>query len=223
LDRKREEREILVKKAFLSDMMNENNLLCALIQKGSASYAVLWEPDLLPNPCTVAQSFNSSLGVQGSAVIDDEGKDITPWKHKDSHSSNDNENPSYELTDNPTSISCHNSVEKGKNAYHADGISSMELLEILDAEEDDLPFGLNIDSGTLACVACGILGYPFMAIVQPSEATKELLLATSEDSHMRLGKSGCSQIPSCLPNTAPQFGPGSHFLTFYLYAMALKF
>ena len=78
----------------------------------------------------------------------------------------------------------------------------MELLEILDAEEDDLSFGLNIDSGTLACVACGILDYPFMAIGRPFEATKELLHVTSEDSHMRLGKSVCSQIPSCLPNTA---------------------
>jgi hypothetical protein len=46
-------------------------------------------------------------------------------------------------------------------------------------EEDGLPFGLRVDSGSLTCVACGILGYPFMAILQPSEEALMQILSRS--------------------------------------------
>ncbi|XP_020248406.1 lysine-specific demethylase SE14-like isoform X1 [Asparagus officinalis] len=193
-DRKREEREILVKKAFLKDMMNENNLICTLLQKDSTSHAVLWEPDLLPNPYTVTQSSSSSLstGVQGAAVSDDEQGGMRPWKHKDRESSKDEENPSRELTATPTSIWCHTRAKKHKDTSDADSISNAELLEILDAEEDDLPFGLKIDSGTLMCVACGILGYPFMAVVKPYGAATKELFSVFTESDEKVGKPRCA-------------------------------
>ncbi|KAE8701535.1 Acyl-CoA N-acyltransferases (NAT) superfamily protein [Hibiscus syriacus] len=54
----------------------------------------------------------------------------------------------------------------------------MENLNYLYSNDDDLTCDLQVDSGTLACVACGILGYPFMSVVQPREgATMELLPA----------------------------------------------
>ncbi|KAF2318507.1 hypothetical protein GH714_008418 [Hevea brasiliensis] len=52
----------------------------------------------------------------------------------------------------------------------------METLNDLYMDDDDLSCDFQVDSGTLACVACGILGFPFMCVVQPSErASIELL------------------------------------------------
>nr|CAB3497062.1 unnamed protein product [Digitaria exilis] len=51
--------------------------------------------------------------------------------------------------------------------------ASVEKSDAHTNDEDDLPFDLSIDSGSLTCVACGILGYPFMAILQPSKEALE--------------------------------------------------
>jgi hypothetical protein len=54
----------------------------------------------------------------------------------------------------------------------------METLDDLYLGGDDLSCDFQVDSGTLACVACGILGFPFMCVIQPSEkASMELLPA----------------------------------------------
>lgn len=206
----------MVKKAFLNDMMNENNLLCSLLQRESTCCAVLWEPDLLPNPCPLTQSLSLSVGVQGPIVGDDEGRRVVPLRHKDNNSSYDKEDPSCELTAHQIGISSHTRVES-KNSRHVDGVSSVELLEILESEVDDLPVGLNIDAGPLACVACGILGYPFMAIVQPSEvATKELLPVNDEKLHEKLGKSGCSFEPPSMLSATSEFHQGSACFTYLM-------
>ncbi|KAL0452151.1 UNVERIFIED_CONTAM: putative lysine-specific demethylase ELF6 [Sesamum latifolium] len=47
-----------------------------------------------------------------------------------------------------------------------------------DLNDDDLAYDFQIESGTLPCVACGILGFPFMAVVQPSEVASTNLLLT---------------------------------------------
>ncbi|KDP44393.1 hypothetical protein JCGZ_20073 [Jatropha curcas] len=52
----------------------------------------------------------------------------------------------------------------------------METLNDLYVDDVDISCDFQVDSGTLACVACGILGFPFMSVVQPSEkASMELL------------------------------------------------
>ncbi|KAL2249265.1 UNVERIFIED_CONTAM: putative lysine-specific demethylase ELF6 [Sesamum indicum] len=45
-----------------------------------------------------------------------------------------------------------------------------------DLNDDDLAYDFQIESGTLPCVACGILGFPFMTVVQPSEVASTNLL-----------------------------------------------
>ncbi|KAL0340725.1 UNVERIFIED_CONTAM: putative lysine-specific demethylase ELF6 [Sesamum radiatum] len=45
-----------------------------------------------------------------------------------------------------------------------------------DLNDDDLAYDFQIESGTLPCIACGILGFPFMAVVQPSEVASTNLL-----------------------------------------------
>lgn len=53
--------------------------------------------------------------------------------------------------------------------------SYMESLTDFYLGDDDLPGHFQTDSGALACVGCGILGFPFMTVVQPSErSVKEL-------------------------------------------------
>lgn len=48
-------------------------------------------------------------------------------------------------------------------------------------DADHLLYEYQADSGTLPCVACGILGFPFMAIVQPAEQASRDLLAEDTD------------------------------------------
>lgn len=135
-DRQREERELLVKKAFVDDMLKENKLLSVLLGKGSTHRAVYWDPDLLHYP-----SGNSAV----SAIKEENVTDI--------HSENNNQN---------------NLLDE-MSLY-------MESLAGLYLNEDDLSCDFQLDSGSLPCVACGILGYPFMSVVQPSEnASMELL------------------------------------------------
>lgn len=175
-------------------MMAENNLLCVLLSKESTSNAVLWEPDLLLSPPTVSQSRSSlSLEAQMSGnKVDDHGRE-----NKDDCAM---ENLTVSEGDVPCQIVA--SMEAHKNACYPYSPFDEELVEDLDADEDDLPVGLKIDSGTLPCVACGILGYPFMAVVQPSElAHKELFHVNCEQSHQNLGNSSCSNLPSFLPSS----------------------
>ncbi|XP_078445765.1 lysine-specific demethylase ELF6-like [Wolffia australiana] len=57
-------------------------------------------------------------------------------------------------------------------------IAQDESKEAVFSPEDELPFGLDIDSGTLTCTACGILGYPFMALLQPDK--KSTVMSAAE-------------------------------------------
>ncbi|KAJ3682503.1 hypothetical protein LUZ60_015076 [Juncus effusus] len=114
-DRKKEDRELLIKKAFLQDMINENKLLCELLSTKSTSHSVLlWEPNLLP-----CNTNSNTVSVTKSTGEDENG-------------------------------------------------------------EEGLPFGLRVDSGSLTCVACGILGYPFMAVVQPLHEELKEVLSTND-------------------------------------------
>lgn len=54
-------------------------------------------------------------------------------------------------------------------------------------DADDIQNDYQVDSGTLPCVACGILGFPFMAVVQPSEQASRDLLSEDQDMIPRLG------------------------------------
>ncbi|KAL5709965.1 hypothetical protein ACHQM5_020586 [Ranunculus cassubicifolius] len=137
-DRQKEQRELLVKKAFIDDMLNEKYLLSVLGKK-SSFYAVLWDPEALPSP---------------------ESPPIEP------------------------SIVSGMSIERCSGGYQNNGSysshvcstrPSMEPLQDIYADEDDLPCGLHVDSGILPCVACGVLGFPFMSIVQPSRKASEAL------------------------------------------------
>ncbi|GLT70150.1 hypothetical protein SLA2020_422470 [Shorea laevis] len=142
-DRLKEDRELLVKKAFIEDMLHENNLFSILLGRGSTCQAVIWEPELLSYP-----SKDSEYPSGNTAVSTVKQETVT-----DIHSENKNQ--------------CNLLDEM--SLY-------MERLNDLYLNDDDLSCDFQLDSGTLACVACGILGYPFMSVVQPSErASMELL------------------------------------------------
>ncbi|XP_062001661.1 lysine-specific demethylase ELF6 [Rosa rugosa] len=143
-DRQKEDRELSVKKAFIEDILNENDVLSALLGKESSFRAVLWNPDLLPNA-----SKESSIPT-ASAPVDTNSKE-NATDTQGGNSTND-----------------QNFLVDEMSLY-------MENLNDLYLGSDDLSDDFQVDSGTLACVACGILGFPFMSVVQPSEkASMEL-------------------------------------------------
>ncbi|KAL2324820.1 hypothetical protein Fmac_023878 [Flemingia macrophylla] len=141
-DRQKEEREFLVKQAFIEDMLQENKLLSILLGMEATIKAVLWNADLLPD---------SSKGFQLPDLTSTTGASMA----------------------DKSNIS---SAEKSSH-YLLDEMSLyMENLTNFDLGYDDLPYHFQTDSGALACVGCGILGFPFMTVIQPTEKlTKELL------------------------------------------------
>ncbi|KAF7850976.1 hypothetical protein BT93_L4775 [Corymbia citriodora subsp. variegata] len=143
-DRLREERELSVKKAFLEDILNENDLLSSLLRKESTIHAVIWNPHMLPSLGKGSQS------PDGTAVI----------------SSSEREN-SHHYSGNDSSINLFKEMTM-----------FMEALNDSYVGKDDLFFDFQVDSGTLPCVACGILGFPFMSVIQPSETASAALLPT---------------------------------------------
>lgn len=137
-DRQKEERELSVKKAFVEDMLKENNVLSVLLRKESSYHAVLWNPDLLPY--TSKEPQTPSTG----APVDKKPKE------------------------NATHIQCGNN-NNDQNLLFDEMSLYTENMNDLYLGSDDLSCDFQVDSGTLACVACGILGFPFMSVVQPSE------------------------------------------------------
>lgn len=132
-DRQKEEREYLVKRAFIDDILNENNLLTVLLERSSTLLSVLWDAESLPS-----SSKESVLCENADASIS---------------TSIDNGSPRND-----------NSVDPVSQLNEYIGASGCDI------NDDDLSYDFQVDSGTLPCVACGILGFPFMAVVQPSAA-----------------------------------------------------
>ncbi|XP_073293308.1 lysine-specific demethylase ELF6-like isoform X2 [Primulina huaijiensis] len=144
-DRHREERELLVKKAFVADILDENNLLTLLLQRNSSYHAVLWDAELLPSSSKESQFCRDASDRTSASTV----------------------KPFPENEDNLDDIS---QLSKCINAVG------------FDLNDDDLAYDFQIDSGALPCVACGILGFPFMAVMQPSEeASKKLSLEGKTD------------------------------------------
>ncbi|XP_050385727.1 lysine-specific demethylase ELF6 [Argentina anserina] len=143
-DKQKEDRELSVKKAFIEDILNENDVLSALLGKESNFRAVLWNPDLLP------YKMKESPIPFPSVPVDTNSKDYAT-DTQGGNTSND-----------------QNFLVDEMSLY-------MQNLNDLYSGSDDLSSDFQVDSGTLACVACGILGFPFMSVVQPSgKASMEL-------------------------------------------------
>ncbi|KAL8093246.1 lysine-specific demethylase ELF6 isoform X2 [Apium graveolens] len=128
-DRQKEEREILVKKAFVEDIINENTKLAVLLQKNSSYRAVLWDLEML------AFSPGGSDLVNSITDMSRLKKNIsTETNHK------------------------HDLYSEYEN-------------------DADLSSEFQVDSGALPCVACGLLGFPFMSVLQPSKKALEGILS----------------------------------------------
>ncbi|KAK4489652.1 hypothetical protein RD792_005464 [Penstemon davidsonii] len=132
-DRQKEERELLVKRAFIKDILRENNLLTVLLQINSSYHSVLWDLESLPS---LSKESRSRKDVNAAVLLTSTEKDCP------------------ENDDSVDQISLLNKY-----------IGAVGF----DLNDDDLAYDFQMDSGTLPCVACGVLGFPFMAIVQPSD------------------------------------------------------
>uniref|UniRef100_A0A3Q7GUK7 C2H2-type domain-containing protein n=1 Tax=Solanum lycopersicum TaxID=4081 RepID=A0A3Q7GUK7_SOLLC len=135
-DRQKEEREFLVKKAFVEDIEKESDLVTVLLQKSFSDYAMLWDVDMLPS-----SGKESELHKNVSADAS---------KGNDQSDNNDSQDVLDQMSLN---------MENYSDFY----------------VDDDVSCEFEIDTGTLPCIACGILGFPFMALVQPSEKSAKHL------------------------------------------------
>lgn len=173
-DRQKEERELSVKKAFIEDILEENNLLTILLGKNSSYHAVLWDLDLLPSPNKDSQVCSDSAAV---------------------------------VTITPGEAVCYE--DKNNHDLFSEMSLYMERVNDLFLDDDDLSSDFQIDSGTLACVACGILGFPFMAVVQPSETASMDLLPD-----VAFSKPAESHCPPVLDHTVEDFVLGMRLMNF---------
>ncbi|KAL0557273.1 hypothetical protein IC582_005799 [Cucumis melo] len=175
-DRQKEERELMVKKGFVEDILRENNMLSVLLEKESSCRAVLWNPDML------SYSSNSQVANTNSAVATSPRENVS-CNHVES---------------------LDNKVKNMQN-FIDEMTLDLETMNDIYLESDDLSCDFQVDSGTLACVACGILGFPFMSVVQPSEKASKELYVDHLAIHKRGGDFGskdahCSSVPdvTCL-------------------------
>jgi hypothetical protein len=183
-DRRKEDRELLVKQEFLQDMISENELLCSFLKKKLISNAVLWEPDLLPSS-TALHSCSSGPKAPGKAG---DGHSIESIPREKGSSDGIVRMPAIQ----PKCMSMDSTSSDAMSA------SEGQKLDTETDEDSDLPFDLSIDSGSLTCVACGILGFPFMAILQPSQkALEEMSLVDRERFKLNCEKGNHSNVPPC--------------------------
>lgn len=148
-DRQREEREFLVKKAFVEDILSENRNLSVLLQEPGFRL-VMWDPDLLPRHSALALA-----AAGGAAAFAVSSTAVAKNELEEDHSEMQNKEKTTLLEE----LSLF--MEKLNDVYYDD--------------DDGMLNDFQVDSGTLACVACGVLGFPFMSVVQPSEkALKDL-------------------------------------------------
>lgn len=139
-----------MKKAFVEDILNENKNLSVLLGE-PGSRLVMWDPDLLPRHSALALSAAGVDATTSAVSCPAEAKNEV----ENGHSGTQNEEKTTLLEE----LSLF--MEKLKDVYYDDD----------DGQLNDF----QIDSGTLPCVACGVLGFPFMSVVQPSEnALKDL-------------------------------------------------
>lgn len=138
-DRQKEEREILVKKAFVEDIINENTKLTLLLQKNSSYRAVLWDLEMLP------------FAPGGSDLV---------------NSSTDMSRPRKNI-----STETNHKHEISKQYLYSEYV-----------DDADLSSEFQVDSGALPCVACGLLGFPFMSVLQPSKKALEGFLSAHNSS-----------------------------------------
>lgn len=174
-DRQKEERELLVKKAFVEDMLKENHTLSVLLGRDEKIYAVLWTPNLLP--CLNKDSQLPTI-TDAIATLPGEG------------------------------VSHNHSNENKKNNLLDEMSLYMETLNDVDLDDGGVSSDFQIDSGPLACVACGILGFPFMSVVQLSErASMELQLVDQ------------STVNPCTPLNGSVKSSASGIRLFYFYSL----
>lgn len=74
-----------------------------------------------------------------------------------------------------------NSPQKDDKVHDVNELNKYISSVGYDLDDDDLAYDFQIESGTLPCVACGILGFPFMAVVQPSDVAPINLLRNKVD------------------------------------------
>ena len=201
-DRQKEEREFMVKKGFVEDILRENNMLSVLLEKESSCRAVLWNPDMLPY-LSHSQVANTNSAVATSP------RENTSCNHIESLDRND----------------------KNVQNFIDEMALDLESMNDIYLDSDDLSCDFQVDSGTLACVACGILGFPFMSVVQPSEKASRELSGDHLSTHKRGGVLGSKDV-HCSPHfdgTHPgiELHPciGIYFMQFFLceYFMEISF
>lgn len=170
----------MVKKAFVDDMLHQNNLLSVLLGRQLKYRAVLWHPDSLP-----CMSKDSELSNQVEAISKIQQEEAFK---RDLENNSD----------------CNSLLDE--MSIYMEQLNDLYLNDV----HDDISCDFQIDSGTLACVACGILGYPFLAVVQPCGRASMNIFPPFDISSHGEGDSYCrdSHLPSreCCVNIVPGTG-----------------
>ncbi|KAF3776846.1 Lysine-specific demethylase [Nymphaea thermarum] len=189
-DRKRG-REMEIKKAFIVDVTTENKLLDALLQK-TASSAVLWDPEMLPS-ASISQPFASCSAEEHDQLVKQGSLGVVPCKSSEISSFESIKNDSClqdSLAGEHPILADHQSVQElsAKSAQELNNVRcSASPAEKRTLNDNFGSAGLHLDSGALECVACGILGFPCMAVIQPSnEAIKGFFPDLEEESNQKV-------------------------------------
>ncbi|GLJ23005.1 hypothetical protein SUGI_0434050 [Cryptomeria japonica] len=194
--RQRGEGEMIVKKGFLDDVIENNSRLSRLLQKTSAHHAVLWNSANVS--CDFPYSplcFSTLSEIKSSASLCMDGMDVsalpsetasnisTPACIKEEFCRGSSFTTAEKEPSSRIGTSLLNNVKQEDIAsYYANPSSlhdnnndqgSKALYGDMSSSETD------IDTGPLACTVCGILGFASMAVIQPCQEAATVLLSTN--------------------------------------------
>ncbi|KAH9324497.1 hypothetical protein KI387_004675 [Taxus chinensis] len=194
-DRKRNEGEMEVKKFFVNDMIHNNHLLNLLLQKESTCYAVLWDSADVPSgspslpSCVSMLSYPNSRSTFIASSLEtlksdsEMARDMMICKEEELCAEGILE-MNRTLSD-PMRVKTSSDRCQQENMLSCSDDRPMEIHGEENSMECqsmgiDLPSGdsIDLDTGTLVCAACGLLGFPCMAIIQPSKAAARNLFPT---------------------------------------------
>lgn len=189
-DKKRGEGEIAVKQHFVSDMIDNNRLLSVLFEKESTCYAVLWDSAHISSNCqcfstithakcgsafgaSCLEAFPSNSSTNGSIMVGKKGLCVPNILETNENLVSDPIRSGNCLGDH-----CQQGKQPDFSSDRFTDICFQENPRAGQSLDSDSPSddSMHLDSGTLACVACGVLGFPCMAIIQLSEEAARNLL-----------------------------------------------
>lgn len=196
--RQKGEGEMVLKESFVNDVIENNQLLSIFLQKSSTRHAILWNSanvscDLPSSPFSTPETkYNATScdvnGLKVPALQSDTLVNIStsPGRNEDMFMESSSKIAEEASSTAGIGVSLSNN-DKNKNlVFYNNAWFPPSCTDNIHIQRQSFKRGtsytnMDRDSGPLACIACGVLGFASMVVIQPcQEAARKLLPSYSK-------------------------------------------